>query len=69
MTQQSPIDWSNAPAWAQYAAQDADGWWYWYEKEPYKDGKAWGYAPATRCTPVIARPTNWAGTLQKRPET
>lgn len=32
---QLQIDWSRAPAWAQFAAQDADGGVFWYDKEPF----------------------------------
>ena len=27
-------DWSDAPEWADYLAQDANGTWYWYEGKP-----------------------------------
>lgn len=27
-------DWSNAPNWANYAAMDADGSWFWFEAQP-----------------------------------
>lgn len=28
-------DWKDAPAWAQYLAQDFNGEWFWYENKPY----------------------------------
>jgi hypothetical protein len=67
MTQQSFIDWAAAPEWANYAAQDADGEWYWYEKEPFRTGNLWGYQDNTRYCPVVPRNKNWQTTLQKRP--
>jgi len=27
-------DWKNAPEWAEWLAQDLNGWWYWYEYKP-----------------------------------
>ena len=30
-------DWSLAPEWAMYAAQDQDSSWYYYEVEPWQD--------------------------------
>lgn len=31
------IDWTQAPEWANFAAMDSDGEWWWYQKEPVKD--------------------------------
>jgi hypothetical protein len=31
--------WSEAPPWAQYLAQEIDGSWWWFEKEPKYDEK------------------------------
>lgn len=28
-------EWKDAPLWAMYLAQDADGEWYWFECEPF----------------------------------
>lgn len=30
----SKMDWSDAPEWANFLAQDADGRWFWYEYLP-----------------------------------
>lgn len=27
-------DWKDAPEWAKFLAEDADGTWWWYEAEP-----------------------------------
>lgn len=48
------VDWSKAPNWAQYAAQDADGVWYWYERKPgvHPGSFAWhvnGWSSYERC--------------------
>lgn len=34
-------DWKDAPEWANYLAQDEDGDWYWFEKEPYLKSGTW----------------------------
>lgn len=36
-------DWKKAPSWAQFAAQDGDGLWYWYEHRPkyMEHGEYW----------------------------
>jgi len=56
------INWTDAPEWAQWAAQDADGDWYWYEEEPsaVEDGfQARGMIWAVR--------PKWRESLQQRP--
>lgn len=30
------IDWTQAPEWANFAAMDYDGEWWWYENKPQK---------------------------------
>lgn len=37
------INWKEAPEWANYMAEDADGYSYWYEKKPIlsEDEKYW----------------------------
>lgn len=34
-------DWKKAPDWANYAAMDASGSWYWYESKPYLFSVTW----------------------------
>lgn len=33
--------WQKAPCWANYAAQDKDGLWWWYEIEPFRIPSGW----------------------------
>ena len=35
------IDWSKAPEWANYAAMDKDGDWFYYENLPIVSGETW----------------------------
>lgn len=41
-----PYDWSGAPRWAKYLAQDADGEWFWYANEP--ELGRWCWLPSVR---------------------
>jgi len=34
-------DWDDAPDWARYLAQDANGTWWWYAEKPYPLKKQW----------------------------
>ena len=34
-------DWSEAPEWARYLAQDKGGEWWWFECEPQKQTNQW----------------------------
>lgn len=60
-------DWSKAPEWANYAAMDKDGEWYWYENEPiivYKDH----WSPIDcRYEKTEQNDDFWKATLDKRP--
>lgn len=67
------IDWSDAPDWAQYTAQDEDGSWWWYQEVPYiagddtmwnNRGGKWDRATWGECSPN----PNWRNTLQARPQ-
>lgn len=33
--------WGNAPEWANWLAQELDGSWFWYEKEPWYIKSKW----------------------------
>lgn len=63
------IDWSNAPKWARYAAQDLTGESWWFETKPetsylFDD---WRYGGRTKkITPK--RNPKWKETLQERPK-
>ncbi len=70
----TPPPWSEAPPWAKYRAQDEDGAWFFYKKNPYatsidvewrtNDISDNGCVLAKWCTPN----PNWRDTLEKRPE-
>ena len=34
-------EWSKAPPWANWIAQDEDGQWYWYQKKPVWNRSYW----------------------------
>jgi hypothetical protein len=59
-------EWSQAPEWARYLAQDKDGEWYWFEYEP--EPKA-GYWNLDRCVGQSekANKEEWTLTLEQRP--
>lgn len=64
----SKPDWKDAPEWAQYLAQDYDGAWWWYEREPAvsytmgyffaENGGEWEEASYA---------SDWDSTLEQRP--
>jgi hypothetical protein len=63
-------DWSIAPEWANYLAQDRDGSWHWYQDEPKQDHEQW--VLANHCTEwklyrPIVESKNWKETLERRP--
>ena len=59
-------EWSEAPEWAQYLAQDADGEWYWFELQPSKESEYWFLASCVgQSQRVFAEP--WTRTLEPRP--
>lgn len=59
-------DWKDAPEWADYLAQDKRGTWFWYENEPYNDGKHCWWSSGQE-EPAVTSP-DWKQTLEKRPE-
>lgn len=68
----APPPWSEAPPWAMYMAQDEDGEWWWYEKEPrpfdegtWLEGSIHGLVLKAE---TGSNNPNWRDTLQKRPE-
>lgn len=60
------IDWDSAPEWANYAAMDEDGDWFWFENEPRHSRAVW-YAEG-KCKFIGNPATNWEETLTKRGE-
>lgn len=58
-------DWKDAPEWANYLAQDNSGAWFWYEGEPYNDGKYCWWSSGRDVLAVTS--PHWLQTLEKRP--
>jgi hypothetical protein len=58
-------DWKNAPDWANYLAQDANGGWWWYDDSLKSSVKSW--LNGTRHAAAMAV-FNWRETLERRPE-
>ena len=63
-------DWKDAPEWAKYLAQDADGRWYWYEARPKIDNilNLFYNRTDTDFALVNSANPNWKDTLEKRPK-
>lgn len=63
-------DWKDAPEWAEWVAQDADGtwWFYGYKPRPWL-GMCWMTShPMGRQHPHKSEPNkNWRKTLENRP--
>lgn len=62
------IDWSKAPAWANYLCYDRDGVWFWYEDEPAIYRGDWFVMTGRfqRCDDL--EPVNWKDSLIERGE-
>lgn len=61
--------WDDSPSWATHLAQDANGRWTWYEKEPAMDGECW-YPVGGGCLWEYAEPRNsrsWKDSCEKQP--
>jgi hypothetical protein len=58
------IDWTNAPEWAKYAAQDANGEVYYFEEEPEVMDDVW--ISSARCEMAELCGINWKESLAKR---
>lgn len=67
-------DWSEAPSWAEWLAQDEDGDWQWFSKKPFihAPSESWDIPDfATEVEIVSAaqpNPEGWRTTLERRPE-
>ncbi len=61
-------DWKDAPSWANYLAQDEDGDWYWYEKEPRQSCSYWVAQKCTEIQYVSTANTDWRETLENKAE-
>ena len=70
--------WENAPEWAQWLAQDADGEWCWFRHRPLKDSgmHIWNNNVSLAVKGEMqwqrsgesAPNENWRNTLEKRPK-
>lgn len=62
-------NWEDAPEWAQWLAQDANGQWYWYSTRPIRHKGAWfnGH-DLSRFAGDWMRNKKWYDTLERRPE-
>ena len=62
-------NWNDAPKWAQWLAQDFNGDWYWYEKEPIiADMIIARIGEHCAASPGNLINNNWKQTLEKRPQ-
>jgi hypothetical protein len=64
-----PLPWQAAPAWAQWAAMDRRGGWFWYEEEPQDEDGYFitqnGRVEQFSHTPY---PVHWRLSLHHRPD-
>lgn len=58
--------WENAPAWANWLAMDRDGYWFWYENEPYPKGGSFRSHGRISMAQTNER-ASWASTKEGRP--
>jgi hypothetical protein len=58
--------WADAPEWAKYKAQDANGSWYWFSDEPDMESRQW-YSGKMLERYIVSEPNpNWRTTLISR---
>ncbi len=62
----SKPSWDDAPEWANYVAQDADGCWYWYEFKPKLLADT--YTDTIGAYHPVEAIAGWQDTLEQRPE-
>lgn len=65
-------DWGDAPKWAKWLAQDADGEWFWWKAKPRPGGADKFWVPVKFSGPFTramrgAQNPDWAETLERRP--
>lgn len=59
-------DWKDAPEWALYLAQDDDGDWYWYARDPVKDVFRWS-PNGGQCELASIDESGWGESKESRP--
>lgn len=62
-------EWSEAPEWAQWLAQDLNGHWYWYSHELHKEMTTWDgdYINHRHTDAPMTVLGDWRDTLKERP--
>ena len=60
--------WNDAPEWANWLAMDADGEWYWFEREPEIEGDGWDQDKGmSENRHELASVDSWTRSLERRP--
>jgi len=64
--------WEKAPVWAKWLAQDKDGKWFWYEREPFQSDDFWDFLYGLDSKYKLAMKgepnERWDTTLIKKPK-
>lgn len=60
------LPWDEAPEWAQWAAMDADGEWWWYQAEPEVSRILWRHTTGLLCRFDFPPCTNWKESKRRR---
>ncbi len=60
------LPWDEAPEWAQWAAMDADGEWWWYQTEPEVSHILWRHTTGLLCHFDFPPCTNWKESKRQR---
>lgn len=64
-----PLPWHQAPTWAQWAAMDRRGGWFWYESEPHdEDGYFSAKVGLVAQFDHLPYPSHWRLSLHHRPK-
>lgn len=57
--------WSTAPEWANYIAQDKNGVWHWFEREPHRGPREWFKKYGSY---MLEASFNWEHSLEEKPK-
>lgn len=63
------LPWDKAPEWAQWAAMDGDGEWWWYKYDPHCGVRQWNTSLTNGAFEQFSFPpcSNWKESKRKRP--
>ncbi len=61
------LPWDKAPEWAQWAAMDDNGDWYWYSEEPPRIDDEWTLKKGICLSFEFPPCSNWKESKRKRP--